>query len=331
MNKVKIIAEIGVNHDGKFDKAIKLINSAKKIGVDIIKFQFYRTENISIKNLRLADYQKKNSKFKNQYEMLKRLELSNKEIINLCKYSKKKGIKTCISFFSHQDLNILKICKVDYVKVPSGEINNTLLLKEISKLKKKIIISTGMSNFSEIDNALKIISRGISKKNISILQCTSSYPAPFEDLNLKTINTIKKKYRLKTGFSDHSLGIEASIAAVSIGAEIIEKHLTINKKSRGPDHKASLDVNEFKKMIFAIRNIEKSLGNKKYITPSEKKNFKIVRKKVVANTNIKKGELISIDKIGIKRSNDFNALNADKVDLVLNKYSKKNYKKDEAI
>ena len=219
----------------------KLIDSAIKSGADIIKFQFFRAKNIATRNLKLTKYQKKNTKYKNQFDLLKGLELSEKEIVNLTRYCKKKNIKVCISFFSHEDLDIIKKCKIDYLKVPSGELNNTYLIGQLSNFRKKMILSTGMSKISEINKSINILKNKIKNKNIYLLQCTSSYPAPFKDLNLKTIQILKKKFNLKTGFSDHSLGIEASIAAVSLGAEMIEKHFTMNNRDKGPDHKASIN------------------------------------------------------------------------------------------
>ncbi len=331
MKKTLIIAEIGVNHNGSFVKAKKLIDAANKSGADIIKFQFFRAKNIATRNLELTKYQKKNTKYKNQFDMLKKLELSEKKIINLTQYCKKNNIKVCISFFSHEDLDVIKKCKIDFLKIPSGELNNTYLINKLSNFKKKMIISTGMSNISEISKTVKILKNKVKNKDIYLLQCTSAYPAPFKDLNLKTIETLKKKFNLKIGFSDHSLGIEASIAAVSIGAEMIEKHFTMNKRDVGPDHKASLDSKEFEKMVIAIRNIEQSLGKIKILTSSEKQNYNLVRKKIVAKTKIKKGDLLSIDKISIKRTNDINGMSADKINLILNKISKKNYEKDETI
>ncbi len=331
MKKTLIIAEIGVNHNGSFVKAKKLIDAANKSGADIIKFQFFRAKNIATRNLELTKYQKKNTKYKNQFDMLKKLELSEKKIINLTQYCKKNNIKVCISFFSHEDLDVIKKCKIDFLKIPSGELNNTYLINKLSNFKKKMIISTGMSNISEISKTVKILKNKVKNKDIYLLQCTSAYPAPFKDLNLKTIETLKKKFNLKIGFSDHSLGIEASIAAVSIGAEMIEKHFTMNKRDVGPDHKASLDPKEFEKMVIAIRNIEQSLGKIKILTSSEKQNYNLVRKKIVAKTKIKKGDLLSIDKISIKRTNDINGMSADKINLILNKISKKNYEKDETI
>tara|TARA_Y100000591_G_C21839181_1_gene704485 strand:+ start:409 stop:1404 length:996 start_codon:yes stop_codon:yes gene_type:complete len=331
VKKTLIIAEIGVNHNGSFVKAKKLIDAANKSGADIIKFQFFRAKNIATRNLELTKYQKKNTKYKNQFDMLKKLELSEKKIINLTQYCKKNNIKVCISFFSHEDLDVIKKCKIDFLKIPSGELNNTYLINKLSNFKKKMIISTGMSNISEISKTVKILKNKVKNKDIYLLQCTSAYPAPFKDLNLKTIETLKKKFNLKIGFSDHSLGIEASIAAVSIGAEMIEKHFTMNKRDVGPDHKASLDPKEFEKMVIAIRNIEQSLGKIKILTSSEKQNYNLVRKKIVAKTKIKKGDLLSIDKISIKRTNDINGMSADKINLILNKISKKNYEKDETI
>ena len=331
MNKKIIIAEIGVNHDGSFNKAKKMISIAKKIGADVIKLQYFKAENLAIKDLKLAEYQKKNTKYKSQFNMLKSLELEEKQIIKLSEYCKKIKIKFCLSFFSHLDLDIIKKIKLDYIKIPSGEINNLILIKELSGFKKKFIISTGMSNYSEIQKCLEIIISNINKNDISILQCTSSYPAPFKDLNLGVIKKFKDKFKINSGFSDHSIGIEASIAAVAIGAKVIEKHFTLDKKDYGPDHTASLDPKEFKKLVISIRNVEKSIGDRKYNTPSEKKNFKLIRKKIVAKHEISKNEIITLDKINIKRTNSNQGYNPDKIFLIINKKSKKNYKKDEKI
>jgi len=331
VKKTLIIAEIGVNHNGSYNKAKKIINSAYKSGADIVKFQFFRAKNIATRNLRLTKYQKKNTKYKNQFDMLKKLELSDKQIISLTKFCKKKNIKVCVSFFSHEDLDIIRKCKIDYLKIPSGELNNTYLINQLCNFKKKMIISTGMSKIGEISKSIKIIKNKVKNKDIYLLQCTSAYPAPFKDLNLKTIQLLKKKFNLKIGFSDHSLGIEASVAAVAIGAEMIEKHFTMNNRDKGPDHKVSLNPKEFYKMVIAVRNIEQSLGTTKTLNLSEKQNYNLIRKKIVAKTKIKKGDVLSIDKVSIKRTNDINGIPADKIYSILNKVSKKKYEKDEAI
>ena len=329
MSRILIIAEIGVNHNGSFEKAKKLINKAKTSGADVVKFQYFKTDNLATKNLRLTPYQKKNNQYKNQFDMLNKLELSEEKIIKLSNYCKKKKIDFSLSFFSHLDLDIIHKCKIDYLKIPSGEINNYPLLKNIRLFRKKLIISTGMSTISEINNSIKILKN--KNKNITILQCTSSYPAPFEDLNLKNISIFKKKFKLKIGFSDHTLGNEASIAAVALGAKVIEKHLTLNNDDRGPDHKASLEPDDFKKMVLSIRNIEKSLGDKKGVMKSERDNFYFVRKKIVANKKIFKGEKFTLKNIAIKRTNDKKGIEPNKFNLILNKRSKKNYEKNQAI
>lgn len=331
MSKTLIIAEAGVNHNGKFLIAKKLIKEAKDIGADIIKFQYFKAEKIAIKSLNFAPYQKNNSKFKNQFAMLKNLELTDKEFILLYKYSKKIGIKFCLSFFDHTDFGLLQKLRVDFIKIPSGEINNLLLLINAASLKKKIIFSTGMSNYKEINFALRILKKRLKEKNITILQCTSSYPAPFRDLNLRVIEKLKKKYRCNIGFSDHSLGIEASVAAVVLGATIIEKHFTLNNNLIGPDHKASLDVKNFKRLVCAIRNIEQSMGTKKGLMRSEKKNFKVVRKNIVAKKNITKGEIFSLKNLTTKRSNSVNGLDPNKIFKVIGKKSQKNYKVNDVI
>ena len=330
--KTLIIAEAGVNHNGKLSQAKKLIKEAKNAGADVVKFQYFKAENLAISDLKLAPYQKINSKFKNQFEMLKNLELSERDFIFLSKYSKKLGIKFCLSFFDDLDIEITKKCYIDYIKIPSGEINNIPLIIKAALLNKNLIFSTGMSNYKEIKQTIKImLKKGLERKKISILQCTSSYPAPYKDLNLKVMDEFKKKFKLNVGFSDHSLGIEASIAAVALGAKVIEKHFTLDKKLSGPDHKASLNPNELKKMITSIRNIEKSMGFEKKIMFSEKKNFKLVRKKIVAKKSIKKGDIFHLYNLAIKRTNSSTGLNPKEIYRILGKKSLKNYNKDTII
>lgn len=329
-NKTIIIAEAGVNHNGSLKLAKKMIKDASKAGADFVKFQIFFPESLSTAYAKKPDYVK-NIKDKSQLEMLKKLKLSEQNLISLKKYSKKHNIKFLASVFDEKSLSIFKKLKLNLLKIPSGEINNIPLLQSIGKLKKKIILSTGMSNLKEVKDAIKVlVSHGLKKKQISILQCTTEYPAPFEDLNLKVINLFKKKFKLKVGFSDHSPGTEASIAAVSMGAEIIEKHFTLSKSFKGPDHKASISVKELAQLVKSIRNIEKALGvEKKCLSFSEKKNIKIVRKSIVAKKNILRGEYFTINNITTKRP----AVGKLPThwDKVLGKKAKKNYFKDQLI
>ena len=299
-----IIAEAGVNHNGSIKKALKLIDVAKLSGADAIKFQTFKAKNLATDYAPKAEYQKyKSLKKETQFQMLKKLEFTGAMHKACFKECKKKKIIFISSAFDIESLNYLKKFKLSYFKVPSGEITNIPYLEALGKFGKKIILSTGMSSISEIKKALKVlITNGTKKNNITLMQCTSAYPAPYDEINLNTIATLRNSFKLNIGFSDHSLGIQAGIAAVALGAKVIEKHLTLSKKLRGPDHRASLDPKEFKFMVQSIRIVEKTLGNKiKKITKSEKKNIYIVRKSIVASTKIKKNEKFSNFNITCKR------------------------------
>jgi N,N'-diacetyllegionaminate synthase len=302
--KTFIIAEAGVNHNGSLKKALELIHAAKFSGADAIKFQTFKAENLATDYAPKAEYQKyKSLKKETQFQMLKKLEFTDAMHKACFKECKKKKIIFISSAFDIESLNYLKRFNLSYFKVPSGEITNIPYLEVLGKFRKKIILSTGMSSISEIKTALKtLILNGAKKNNITLMQCTSAYPAPYNEINLNTIATLRNCFKLNIGYSDHSLGVQASIAAVALGAKVIEKHLTLNKKLSGPDHRASLDPKEFKFMVKSIRIVEKTLGSKiKRITKSEKKNIHIVRKSIVASTMIKKNEKFSNFNITCKR------------------------------
>lgn len=302
--KTFIIAEAGVNHNGSLKKALKLIDVAKFCGADAIKFQTFKAENLATDYAPKAEYQKyKSLKKETQFQMLKKLEFTeamHKKCFQKCK---KKKIIFISSAFEIESLNYLKKFKLSYFKVPSGEITNIPYLEVLGKLRKKVFLSTGMSNIYEIKKAIKTLrTNGTKKDNITLMQCTSAYPAPHNEINLNAIATLRNSLKLNIGFSDHSLGVYASIAAVALGAKVIEKHLTLSKNLKGPDHRASLDPSEFKFMVQGIRIVEKTLGDKiKKITKSEKKNIYIVRKSIVASTKIKKNEKFSNSNITCKR------------------------------
>lgn len=330
--KVKIIAEIGVNHNGKLDLAYKLIDLAKKSGADYAKFQLAIPENVvTLKAIR-APYQLINLKKKyNQFSLLKKIHFKLSDYYKIKKKCYESNIKFLASPFDIESLNFLqKKLKVNEIKIPSGEINNLPLLEKISKKNKNIFISTGMSSFSEIKFAIQVLLKnGSSLKNIHILQCNTSYPTPFEDVNLLAMNRIKLFFKTKVGYSDHTQGIEASIAAVGCGATVIEKHLTLDKKMKGPDHRSSLEPKEFCKLVSSIRNIEKTLYDKKHISKSEKKNIKLVRKSIVAKKNISKGEIFTENNITTKRPGT--GISPIFWHKYINKRSKRNYKADELI
>jgi N,N'-diacetyllegionaminate synthase len=330
--KTKIIAEIGINHGGSVSKALKHVVAAKNSGADVVKFQFFKTTSLVSKNAKKARYQLHSTKDKQkQFNLLKPLELSIKDFLKIKKFCANKKIEFMISIFDESGIEAIKKLKVSSVKIPSGEINNYPLLEKISKLNKKIILSTGMSNFKEINNAMKIFTHnGIKKKEITILQCNSSYPTPLDDVNLNILKEYKKRFKVKIGYSDHTEGLDSSLAAVSLGASVIEKHFTLNKKLKGPDHSSSLNPSEFKKLTYHIRNIERCLGSKiKKITKSEKENYQAVRKSIVACSFIKKGEKFNLKNITTKRP--AGGLSPEKWNKVIGKTAKKNFKEDEFI
>ena len=330
--KVLIIAEAGVNHNGSIKIAKKLIDVAAKAKADMVKFQTFKAENLVTKNAKKADYQKqKTKKNESQFEMLKRLELNIQDHRKLISYCRRKKISFLSSPFDLESINLLNRLGMKIFKIPSGEITNFLYLSHIGKLKKKIILSTGMANIREIEDALKVlINCGTKKKNITILHANTAYPTPMKDVNLKAMHTIRKKFNTSFGYSDHTLGIEVSIAAVAMGATCVEKHFTLDRNMKGPDHKASLEPNELKSMIEAIRNIELAGGNGlKVPSKSEIQNMKVVRKSLFALKDIKKGEFFSEKNLTAKRPGY--GLSPFKLKKLLGKKSLKSYKKNQII
>ena len=303
-HRIKIIAEVGVNHNGNINIAKKFIKLSKEAGADIVKYQVFTAKNfVSAKALK-ADYQKKNSKkTKNQLEMLKGLELSRKTFSQIYYHCKKQKIEFLASIFDFENFDLIKKFNFKRIKISSGEINNFIYLDKVSKYKLPLIISTGGSTLSEIDKCINfLIKKGITLKEITLLQCNSEYPSPFVDINLKVMETLKKNFDTDIGISDHSLGIEVPIAAAALGAKIIEKHVTLNNRMKGPDHAASLGIKDFKIMISKIRNIEEAMGNGvKLVSNSEKKNVLLMRKSIFAKTEIKKGEIFTDNNISLKR------------------------------
>jgi len=305
MEKVFIIAEAGVNHNGDINIAKKLIDVAFDSGANSVKFQTFKAENIVSSNAPKADYQLNSTeKSETQFQMLKKLELDLKSHQILIDYCKIKGIIFLSTPFDLESIDLLNKLGIKIFKIPSGEITNLPYLKKIGALNKKVILSTGMANINEIRDALRILTdAGTPKKNIIVLHANTEYPTPFEDVNLLAMQTIGRTFDVKVGYSDHTNGIEVPIAAVALGACVIEKHFTLDRNMEGPDHKASLEPPELKAMVSAIRNIEKAMsgnGNKEP-SNSEKKNIPIARKSIVAKTNIKKGEIFSENNITIKR------------------------------
>ena len=330
--KVIIIAEAGVNHNGSLKFAKKLVDTALEAKADYIKFQTFKAESISKKNFVKANYQKKNSfKSETQFQMLKKLELSENKFLKIISYCKKKKIGFLSSPFDIESFNFLKKYNMKFIKIPSGEITNLPLLTEIGKSNKQLILSTGMANIREIKDALHVLNKsGTKNSKITLLHCNTEYPTPFKDANLKAIKTLRNVFNVNVGYSDHTLGIEASIAAAALGANVIEKHFTLNRNFEGPDHSSSLEPDELSRMIKAIRNIELSMGNgKKVPSSSEKKNIKVARKSIVAKCQILKGELFSIKNLAVKRP--FKGISPMRWHKVIGKRAKKKYKPDDFI
>lgn len=330
MSKVFIIAEAGVNHNGNIDIAKKLIDIASEAGADAVKFQSYKTDKIISRHAPKAEYQKKRSDIReSQYEMIKKLELNKDMHVKLLDYCRYRNILFLSSPFDIESIKLLDEIGLEMFKIPSGEITNLPYLREIGKLKKKIIISTGMSTLGEIEATLNILtSQGT--KDITVLHCNTEYPTQMEDVNLRSIRTIKEAFKVEVGYSDHTSGIEVPIAAVAMGAKVIEKHFTLDKNMEGPDHIASLEAHELRGMVKAIRNIEIALGDGiKKPSESELRNIEVVRKSIVAKCNIKRGEVFSEKNLTTKRPG--NGISPMRWYEVIGKTAIRDYKEDELV
>ncbi len=331
-NKTYIIAEAGVNHNGSLETAYRLIDAAKNSGADAVKFQSFKADSLVSKKAEKAEYQKlTTSSNESQYEMIKKLELSLEDHHKLIDYCLKKEIQFLSSPFDLDSIDLLNDLGLEIFKIPSGEIINLPYLRKIGKFNKKVILSTGMSDLGEIEDAINIlIENGTDREKITVLQCNTEYPTPYEDVNLKVMLTIKNAFNVKVGYSDHTKGIEVPIAAVALGAEVIEKHFTLDRHMEGPDHKASLEPNELKQMVESIRNIEKALGDGiKKPSKSELKNKPIARKSLVALKRIEKGELFTENNLGIKRPG--NGISPMRWDEVIGKKASKDFELDDLI
>jgi len=329
--KILIIAEAGVNHNGKLKQALKMVDLASKAKADFVKFQTFDPEALTTKNLGLADYQKKGSNKKTHLKLLKSLMLSKKDFKQIIARCKKKKIKFLSSPFDIGSIKILKNLKLKIFKIPSGEINNIPYLRYIGSLKKKIILSTGMSNLSEVKSAIKILTKnGTKKKDISILHCNTEYPANIKKLNLMSIKYLKEKTKLKVGYSDHSVGYEASLISLVLGATIFEKHFTLNKSARGPDHKASLSPEELIEYVKKIKLFYQSIGKyQKKPYKEELKNSQIARKQIVAATQIFSGEKFTEKNITTKRAKK--GISASNWDKLIGRVSKYNFDENQNI
>jgi N,N'-diacetyllegionaminate synthase len=330
MNTI-IIAEAGVNHNGSVEIAQKLVQIAHDAHVDYVKFQIGIPELVTSRYAQKADYQAKNTGKGSQLEMIKKITLTFDQHAELKKYCDKTGIQYLCTPFDLPSIEFLHSINIPFFKIPSGEITNYPYLKKIAQYKRPVILSTGMSTMDDIEQAMTILTNnGLDKDDITILHCNTEYPTPFEDVNLRAMQTIAEQFKVKVGYSDHTQGIESTIAAVALGATVIEKHFTLDRNMEGPDHKASLEPDELKAMVAAIRNVEKALGNReKQVTDSEHKNIKIARKSIVAAKDIKKGVIFAEDNITVKRPGD--GISPMRWEEVLGKVAKKDFSEDELI
>ncbi len=333
MKHVLIIAEAGVNHNGSLDIAKQLIDKAVEAGVDIIKFQTFKSEKLVSKTARQAEYQQRNigKKDEGQLAMLKKLELSQTDHEELMAYCKKKGIRFFSTAFDMDSIGYLHSLGLGLWKIPSGEVTNYPYLRKIAQYHEPVILSTGMCELSDIEATVNVLLEfGLNKEQITILHCNTEYPTPYEDVNLKAMVEIRVRFGVNVGYSDHTKGIEVPIAAVALGATVIEKHFTLDKNMEGPDHKASLEPDELKAMVNAIRNIERSLGSgHKSISGSEKKNIEIARKSIVAACPIKKGEMFTEDNLTVKRPG--NGISPMRWNEVIGKIAIKDFEEEEMI
>ena len=333
MKKTLIIAEAGVNHNGDIAKAKALIDKGAEAGVDYVKFQTFKAANLVTKQAKRAAYQDKNTQNNDsQYEMLKKLELSQAVHQELIDYCAQKGVQFLSTGFDIESLEFLAQLGITIAKVPSGEITNLPYLRKVASLFPEVILSTGMATIEEIKDAVKVLTdNGVNKDKITVLHCNTEYPTPMEDVNLRAILHIQQEVGIAIGYSDHTLGIEVPIAAVALGATVIEKHFTLDKTLPGPDHKASLEPDELKAMVMAIRNIEKAVAGSglKEVSASEVKNKPIVRKSIVAAKRIVKGEFFTVENLTVKRPGM--GISPMQWDEVIGKTAKKDFEEDDLI
>lgn len=324
-----IIAEAGVNHNGDIDLAKKLIDIAKDAGADTVKFQTFRVEELMIKRTPKAKYQEETTGKGSQFEMMKKLELTEKDFKELAKYAIRQGIMFLSTPFDEKSADLLEELNVPAFKIGSGDLTNIPLLKHVAKKGKPMTISTGMSTLEEVRDAVDTV-KNAGNSQIILLHCTSNYPARIESCNLRVMQTLKREFNLPVGYSDHTLGITVPIAAVALGACLIEKHFTLDKNLLGPDHKASLEPSELKEMVKQIRLVEKTLGSpEKKPVESEKEIMKIVRKSIVAKQGIEKGSIITENMLVIKRPGT--GLAPSYIDRIVGKKAKRDIAKDEIL
>lgn len=329
-----IIAEAGVNHNGSLELAKQLVEKAVEAGADYIKFQTFKASKLVTKAAKQAEYQQKNigKEGDSQYQMLKKLELTPEDHEVLIAYCKKNGIKFFSTAFDFDSIEYLHSLNLGLWKIPSGEVTNFPFLKRVAAYNEKTILSTGMCDMEDVRAAVNALYKnGLSKENLILLHCNTEYPTPFEDVNLKAMDALRKEFGVEVGYSDHTKGIEVPIAAVALGATVIEKHFTLDRNMEGPDHKASLEPDELKAMVSAIRNIEKAVGGDgtKHVSESEYKNMAIARKSIVAACDIKAGDTFTEHNLTVKRPGS--GISPMRWKEVLGNKAKRNFNEDELI
>lgn len=334
MSKTLIIAEAGVNHNGSLEMAKQLVLKAKEAGVDYIKFQTFKASKLVTKAAKQAEYQQKNigKEGDSQYQMLKKLELSPEEHEILIDYCRQLGIKFFSTAFDFDSIEYLHSLNLGLWKIPSGEVTNYPFLKRIAAFNESTILSTGMCDMEDVRAAVEALYKnGLCKENLILLHCNTEYPTPFEDVNLKAMDALRNEFGVEVGYSDHTKGIEVPIAAVALGATVIEKHFTLDRTLPGPDHKASLEPDELKAMVSAIRNIEKAVGGDgtKHVSESERKNIAIARKSIVAARDIKAGETFTEDNLTVKRPG--NGISPMRWEEVVGTKAKRDFSEDDLI
>lgn len=329
---ILIIAEAGVNHNGNLSLAKKLIDAAADAGADLVKFQTFSADRLATRQAKKADYQSVTTgDVESQHQMLSRLELSAKMHQELIAYCAKRNIGFFSSGFDIESVDVLISLGVNHFKIPSGEITNLPYLRHIGKFNKSVILSTGMATMGDIETAIDVLEKaGTARLFITVLHCTTEYPTPMSEVNLLAMQNIQSTFGVAVGYSDHTVGIEVSIAAAALGATIIEKHFTLDRNLPGPDHKASLEPSEIKAMVSAIRNIEIALGDGiKRLTPSEERNKKVARKSIVASKKIYKGDTFSNENVTCKRPGE--GMSPMQIDDVIGSTAKKNFDFNEYI
>lgn len=326
---VYIIAEAGVNHNGSYELACRLVDAAKAAGVDCIKFQTFKSEKLVSQNAQKAEYQKDTTGEGSQVDMLKKLELSYDEFLSLKKYCDEVGICFLSTPFDFESIEFLNSIDMPFWKIPSGEVTNLPYLVALAKTGRSVVMSTGMCSMDEIEAAVNAL-KANGTHEIKLLHCNTEYPTPFEDVNLRAMQTIRDAFGFEVGYSDHTKGIEVPIAAVALGATVIEKHFTLDRSMEGPDHKASLEPDELAEMVRCIKNIEKSLGTgDKEPSPSEKKNITVARKSIVAKKRINAGDILTEDNITVKRPGS--GINPMRWNEILGTKAVRDFEEDELI